>query len=536
MIPAPRCGKLISAETAQALDREAAESWGLDPFALVEAAGRACARLFAGAFAPGEDPARGSRTLVVAGSGNNGADALVMLRALIMDGLIPAAAATALLTTTPALEERSPRAWALRGLVKMGVPALVWPDPACRQTLARADIILDGIAGTGLRGPLHGIPGELAAAINALKTVGEAPEAGEQGFFPLPRRSPLVVSVDLPSGNFEAWEPGMPLVEADMTLAIEPLKEVLYRPAARRFAGTILPVGGIFPPALTEACPGAELIRWDTVRDRIPRIQPDSHKYQRGVAEIRAGAPGFSGAARIAARAAQAAGAGLVRLVVDPGIYPILAVNAGGIMTAPAGEAGDEPGRFKADALLLGPGWGKAPDRSLLLERARAAEAQGVPLILDADAIALARGLRFRGNAILTPHAGEFAAYAGIGPEKALANPGPPLRELARERGLTILFKSHVLYVMDSAGRLGIADGMAPGLAAGGTGDLLAGFCVAIAARMARSAGGFDPYTCAAAAAALLTELSQNPACRRRFTDPLELADIAATMAGAAWL
>jgi NAD(P)H-hydrate epimerase len=533
-IPPPRCGVLISAETAQALDREAAESWGLDPFALVEAAGRACAGLFAQALSSaGEGPAPGKRTLAAAGPGNNGADALVMLRALIMEGFIPAAAATALLTRLPAPEERSPRAWALRGLVKMGVPVLVWPDPACGQALAAADIILDGIAGTGLRGPLRGAPGELAAAINALKSAPEVP-TGEWEWDS--RRRPLVASVDLPSGNFEAWEPGMPLVKADMTLAIEPLKEVLYRPSARPFAGTILPVGGVFPPALTAACPGAELIRWDTVRDRIPRVPPEAHKYQRGVAEIRAGAPGFPGAPRIAARAAQAAGAGLVRLVVDPGIYPILAVNAGGIMTAPAGEAGDEPGRFKADAMLLGPGWGQTPDRPPMLDRARAAEARGTPLILDADAIALARGLSFQGNAILTPHAGEFAAYAGISREKTLANPGPLLRDLARERGLTILFKSHVLYVMDHTGRLGIADGMAPALAAGGTGDLLAGFCVAIAARMARSTGGFDPYTCAAAAAALLTELSQNPACRRRFTDPLELADIAADMAGAAWL
>jgi NAD(P)H-hydrate epimerase len=533
--PHLRDEKLVSAETARALDREAAASWGLDPFALVEAAGRTCARLLTelrpGLFAA-PFPGKGPRVLAAAGSGNNGADALVMLRALILQGAVPAEAAAALVNKPSPGEEKSPRAWALRALARMGVPILVWGGggAALRETLGEAALIIDGIAGTGLRRPLEGAAAEMAAALNALGKgfTGEGPEGDG------PR--PLIVSLDIPSGNFEGWEPGMPILEADLTLGIEPLKELLYRPAARPFAGTIVPVGGIFPPALIRAFPGAERITWPALRDRIPRVPAEAYKYRRGLVEIRAGSAGFPGAARIAARGAQAAGAGLVRLVVDPALYPILAVNAGGIMTLPAGSPADQGGRFSPDAILLGPGWGVSPDRALLLEQAAEAEARGVPLILDADAIALAKGRRFRGNAILTPHAGEFAAYGELDREKVLADPGPFLRELARERGLTILFKSHVLYVADPSGRLGVADGMMPALAAGGTGDLLAGFCAAIAARMRRSAAGFDGYTCAAAAAALLMELAARPPVRRRFTDPLELADLAADIAGEAWL
>jgi NAD(P)H-hydrate epimerase len=206
-------------------------------------------------------------------------------------------------------------------------------------------------------------------------------------------------------------------------------------------------------------------------------------------------------------------------------------------MVAPDGKdsSGDMGGavRFQGDAVLLGPGWGKTPDRSPVLQKALAREAEGVPLILDADAIALTRDRTFHGNCILTPHPGEFAAWSGLPKEAVLANPGPVLTGYARQRRLTILFKSHVLYIAAEDGRVGILDGMAPVLAAGGSGDLLAGLCVAIAARM-RHGGRFDGYTAAALAASLL--LAAGAQARHRFTDPLELADIAADIAGAAWL
>jgi NAD(P)H-hydrate epimerase len=159
-----------------------------------------------------------------------------------------------------------------------------------------------------------------------------------------------------------------------------------------------------------------------------------------------------------------------------------------------------------------------------------------MPLILDADAIALAAGLVFHGNVILTPHPGEFAAYAGIGREEILANPVPPLVRCAREKRAVILFKGHVLYVASPEGRLGVIDGMVPCLAAGGSGDVLAGFCAALAARMRRSGAAFDAYACAAAAAALLIRAGQSPELAGRFADPLEIADKAASLAGSVWL
>jgi NAD(P)H-hydrate epimerase len=190
---------------------------------------------------------------------------------------------------------------------------------------------------------------------------------------------------------------------------------------------------------------------------------------------------------------------------------------------------------FHADAILLGPGWGKTQDRVLVLEQALDLEKKGIPLILDADAIELAQDKVFDGNVILTPHPMEFSKFSGIAKEELLCRPVPILLKFAQKRKAVILFKGHVITIVAPDGRFGVLDGMTPGLAAGGSGDLLAGFCAAIAARMVQE-GRFDGYTCAAAAAALLIESGRSEEFRTRFTDPLELANKAADLAGDAWL
>jgi NAD(P)H-hydrate epimerase len=217
---------------------------------------------------------------------------------------------------------------------------------------------------------------------------------------------------------------------------------------------------------------------------------------------------------------------------VDEDIYPILASRASGAMVSPVSlpENGE---RFKPDALLLGPGWGKEGNRAEQLEYALKKEESGVPVVLDADAIALAKGAVFHKNAILTPHPGEFAAYLGMEIDEVINNPSKLLLETAKEKKAIIILKGHVITIAGPDGRWGIIDGMVPALAAGGSGDLLAGFCGALAARMARQ-GVFDGYACAAAAASLL--IASGRLEGPRFIDPMELADKAADLAGQAWL
>jgi NAD(P)H-hydrate epimerase len=421
--------RLVSAETARALDAEASAHWGLHPFALVEAAGRECARVFHETF-PGFFPRAGEgffpRILVLSGGGNNGADAMVMLRALILRGLGSPFFSRVVLSRIPGPEDQGPWAEACRSLEKMQVPLVKWDGD--EALLSPADIIIDGIAGTGLKGPLHGGPGEMVQGINRLKEKprgGNGPDqaglsaagagSDQAGQSPAetmtaeagPAVSPaLVVSIDVPSGNCDLWKPGMPMVKADAVLAIEPQKLCLYKPPARPFGGKILPVGGIFPQSLINQFEGVPLMDWESLFPLIDPVKPEAYKHQRGVVEIRAGSPGSTGAAKLAARGAQAAGAGMVRLIADPSIYPILAGGAWGIMVVP-GDVVKNPGpenpggRFSPGAALAGPGWGTGPDRARLLQNYLAQEEEGMPLILDADAIALAGGAVFHGNAIL---------------------------------------------------------------------------------------------------------------------------------------
>ena len=529
---------LVSLEDSRAIDTEAREKWGFNTFSLIEAAGRGCAMAFTAAFPDffcGAKKSEKKRVSIAVGTGNNGADAMVMLRHWVVSGMIDAASSAVVLSRMPKRGESGPWVELLSSLKALKVPALLWDGDigeaagrASDDIFAHSDIIFDGITGTGLMGPLKGSSLEMVLAINAHRSAAVV-------------KKPLVVSVDLPSGLSDQWKTGMPVIEADITLSIEPQKQCIYSPAARLCAGIILPVGGIFPKEIVAKYEGAGLTDWECVKNKVSKIPLHAHKNSRGTVEIRAGSAGATGAAIIAARGAQAAGAGLIRLVADDDIYPILAAGAGGVMVAPASaELNAFEGRFKPDAILLGPGWGKAKNRAEVFEKALSLEKSGTPLILDADAIDLVKDKSFHGSAILTPHPVEFSRCAGIERDELLGNPVPLLLKYAKEKKAFVLYKGNVMIIAAPDGRVGVVDGMLPGLAAGGSGDLLAGFCAAIAARMIqeKKASGdskdFSAFTCAAAAAALL--IASGKCLKNRFTDPLELADKAADLAGLAWL
>jgi NAD(P)H-hydrate epimerase len=509
---------LVSSDTSRKIDQEA-QDWGFNTFALVEAAGRNCARALKKAY-PGFFSCRIPRVLVLAGSGNNGADALCMLRYWLLEG--SALAETSAVVLSRESDKTTPLGCLCVSLKKMRVTVYEWDEALLQKIeVLGYDIIIDGIAGTGARAPLTGCLKEMADKLNGYIQSKE------------PFKKPFVVSVDLPSGLSDEWKPGMCAVSSYITLAIEPQKQCLYYPASRALAGTILPVKNVFPPELIESHKEAELLDWDTAQKAIPPVQPDIHKYHRGVVEIHAGSAGSVGAAIIAGRGAQAAGAGLIRLLVDKEIYPVAASQAAGIMVAD--ETDDNPKRFKPDAILLGPGWGRGLSRQAVLKEALKEEEYGIPLILDADAIALAKETVFHGNALLTPHAGEFAAFTGATAEEIENNPVPALLKCAAEKKAYILYKSHIMIIAAPDGRWSVADGMSPNLASGGIGDMLAGFCVALAARMKRE-GILSLRDCAAAAASLLIKAGRSAELAARFIDPMEIADKAADLAGLAWL
>jgi ADP-dependent NAD(P)H-hydrate dehydratase / NAD(P)H-hydrate epimerase len=526
-------GVLVSGERAHVLDLEASADWGLDPFALVEAAGRSCAAVFAEKFLKGNKGI--DYFTVLAGSGNNAADALVMLKTLILDGYT-AASDCQVLTVGLAADNKNPLSQALLAIQQLGVQTMEWDAKKASAAFKRTNYIIDGITGTGLKSPLRNAALEMVEAVNC-----HTDKIRSVNFKKRKVNRPIVISIDVPSGNYDDWQQNMPILKADATLAIEPQKLCLYTPAARSYAGMILPVTGIFPSELSQKYREADLVTWKNAGGAVPPISKTVHKYERGLVEIWAGSQGATGAAKLAAEGAQAAGAGLIRLVVDPSIYPVVAAGCSGVMAIP-GPPTD--GRFTPTAVLLGPGWGKSEDRIRILENFLRLEEQGTPLILDADAIALAKDMVFHGNAIMTPHMGEFAAYCGLQKEQILKSPIRALRDFCAKAKAVILLKSHVIYVAAPDGRIGIIDGMNPVLATGGTGDVLAGFCSAIAARWracvlkkgAAKSGAFDAFACACAAGALLMQAADSKGVAGKFADPAEIAHAASAVAGAVWL
>jgi NAD(P)H-hydrate epimerase len=156
---------LITAAASQAMDAEAVSQWFFDGFALVEAAGRRAAQVLTAAYPRlfGDSP---PFTLVLAGPGNNGADAMVILRSLVLSGEMSPEKALLYMTKAPGDGDRNPRSELYRSLKKMGIPVLAPSAPAGGEPrksgaplesapLEKVQLIIDGIAGTGLKGELR---------------------------------------------------------------------------------------------------------------------------------------------------------------------------------------------------------------------------------------------------------------------------------------------------------------------------------------------------------------------------------------------
>uniref|UniRef100_A0A7C3I258 YjeF N-terminal domain-containing protein n=1 Tax=Gracilinema caldarium TaxID=215591 RepID=A0A7C3I258_9SPIR len=305
-----RCAKMIIADVSEArtIDEKAMAEWGLPSAVLVEAAGRECAQALIAQWhrvVPNHTHYKDQspKLVLAAGTGNNGADGMVLLKTLILKNLCDVPHCVMVLSkpeselqVSPPVSS-TPRSQAFQVLKKMGIPVLVWQEmaQADRGTLfSKADLIIDALTGTGLSGPLKGPVAELVFAINQSRK--ENPNQ-------------RVISLDVPSGLSDSWDPPDPVVEADLTLAIEPIKACLFKPAARPKAGHILPITGIFPDILLVQGPKNRLISLATLssdREAVQAfsVQAEAYKHQRGVVQIFAGAPGTSGAAILAGRGA----------------------------------------------------------------------------------------------------------------------------------------------------------------------------------------------------------------------------------------
>jgi hydroxyethylthiazole kinase-like uncharacterized protein yjeF len=234
-----------------------------------------------------------------------------------------------------------------------------------------------------------------------------------------------------------------------------------------------------------------EPARWSS---QLPWPRPDGNKYDRGHALV-VGGGRMTGAARLAARGAARAGAGVTTLAVPAAAFPIYATAMTSILVAPLAEPGDLQrllGAHRVSAALIGPGAGVGEQT-----RAQVVEllGQGIPLVLDADALTscaeqpAALFQAIAGPCVLTPHEGEFARlFASAGDKAARA------RAAARLSGAVVVLKGAGTVIAAPDGRA-IADAAAPPtLATAGSGDVLAGIILGLLAQ------GMDAFAAAAAA------------------------------------
>ena len=435
---------VLSATEAAAWDTAARTQYRIPSRVLMETAGRAVAQVIAREFP--EVLTRGA--LIATGAGNNGGDGWVLARALHASG-VPVWVAGLDPKTDDGIDNRALAR--VDGVREIGREE---PWPA-------AGVAVDALLGTGATGPARG---DVLALAQRLVTYG-AP----------------VVALDGPTGlDLSTGEVHGP-VRARLSVTFGgPRRGHLL---ARDWCGKVVVVDIGFPTAdpawpllVTDAWAGA----------RLPRLTPTMHKGDRGRVTVAGGSDGMTGAALHAARAALAAGAGLVKLVAAKEAIQAARASLPDLLTVESALGPElEPQTAEAlewaDALVLGPGLGREPARAEFLKAALAL--RPVPTVVDADALSLFQGPVER-PVVLTPHLGEFRAQFGDQLADAAANDrwAAVTKAAQRVKG-TVLLKGVPTVIADLRGPLHVVASGNPGLATGGSGDLLAGFIGAFLAR-----------------------------------------------------
>lgn len=334
--------------------------------------------------------------------------------------------------------------------------------------LSTCDCFVDALFGVGLKRPLEG---EFLALVQWLNQ----------------RRTP-VVSCDLPSGvQGDTGEILGDAVQARVTVTFTCAKPGLYLDAGAGRAGEVqvadigIP-GDLVHEQIWQAPEGTHVLP-DYAKLYLPRRPVDGHKGDFGKLFILAGSEGYTGAPNLAARAALRTGAGLVFLGVPREIYPILAVKCDEAMPFPLpNEYSKILEKAKScDVAVLGPGLGQAPRTQRLVRSLL--EDLDIPVVLDADGINALVGHidildKRSAPTVLTPHAGEYARLTGtslpVGDRLTAA------RSFAKEHRCTLVFKGHGTVTAAPSGQCWICGTGNPGMAKGGSGDVLSGMIAAL--------------------------------------------------------
>jgi ADP-dependent NAD(P)H-hydrate dehydratase / NAD(P)H-hydrate epimerase len=432
----------------------------------------------------GQYPGRvyGTRVVVLAGSGDNGGDALYA-------GALLARRGASVIAITPGSRAHPGGTGALRaarGRVQATEDSASQDGAPQEGAIDRADLIIDGLLGIGGRGGLREPFAGLAQRAEQARQAGAT-----------------VVAVDLPSGiDADTGAVDGPAVRADVTVTFGAIKPGLLIDPGAGHAGTVELVDIGLRPYLQDG-PAAISPQRHDISELLPRPGPESDKYRRGVLGLLAGSDRFTGAALLATGGAVHGGAGMVRVVTAPAaavlvrqVWPetVLTVHPDDPDWDLIGSVG------RVQAWVAGPGMGTGPDA---VARLTAILGTDLPVLVDADGLTIlsqvTKLLPRAAPTLITPHAGELSRLLGTDPASVEARRLEHARRAADQLGVTVLLKGSTTVIASPADSQPVLVNPTgtPWLATAGSGDVLSGLAGALLAQ------GLEPAQAGLAAAYL---------------------------------
>jgi NAD(P)H-hydrate epimerase len=462
--------RILSAESMREVDRKAIDEFGIPSLVLMENA----ALGLADAIAETYPQARG--VAIFCGPGNNGGDGLALARHLAVRGYH-----LELCLVAGGREVAGDAAVQLNICQNQGLSIRdVGPKDSLHNPVEAArelDLVVDALFGVGLSRPLDGQYAELVEALNRLT---------------LPS-----LAVDLPSGlNGSRWDIPGPHIEADLTVTFgAPKVAHIFAPAADAVGRVAVADLGAPTELIATAEGNLHLMVGEELATHLMPRPVVSHKGDYGHVLVVAGALGKAGAAILAARSAVRSGAGLVTAAVPEDVVQTVDLGSIESMTFPlsqtrTGALQEENARtvrnlsIDKNVLAVGPGLGRDPSteetiRSIVLD-------SNLPVILDADGVNAFAGngrqLKKReAETILTPHPGELARLMATTSTEVQADRVGAVEKAARETGTCVVLKGHQSLVASPEGEVFVNPTGNPGMASGGTGDVLTGLIAGLA-------------------------------------------------------
>jgi hydroxyethylthiazole kinase-like uncharacterized protein yjeF len=464
---------LNSAQMREA-DRRTIEEIGIPSIVLMENAGRQAVATMEAMF---PDLAE-RRVAVLCGRGNNGGDGFVVARTLAQREVD-----VSVFLLGRVADVRGDARTNLEILGHLGLTVVEVADSQAWELhfseVSDCTLIVDAIFGTGLNAPVSGLIESVIADVNA---------SG------IP-----VVAIDLPSGlSADSHDPIGPCIDAALTITLAAPKLPLVLPPAETRSGDVVIADIGIPADVIDALEGPrlELLTRAAMRELVTPRVPDSHKGDYGRVLIVAGSRGKTGAAHLAAVGALRSGAGLVTVATPGSCLAVIAAMGAEYMTEPLDEGidgldPDEVDRvveLARDVIAIGPGLGQADSTRTFIKQL--VDRATTPLVIDADGLNAFAGEpdRLSGrdgrDLIITPHPGEMARLVGMSIDEVQSNRLDVAGNFAVAHHVYVVLKGHRTLIATPAGRVFINPTGNPGMATGGTGDVLTGMIAAWLAQL----------------------------------------------------